>query len=233
MSRLHGSHGHEHAPETEGHVIHWASFYDILTGLLFLGREETVRKMIVDLARVQPGEKVLDVGCGTGNLTIQAKSWAGSTGEVHGIDAAPEMIHRAHRKAARAGVDVDFKVGLVEDIPFPDDEFDVVLSSLMIHHVPGDDLKRKGFAEMHRVLKPGGRLLVVDFVPPTQPVLRALTSLVIGHVLGGEGMMRNDVRRLLPLVEAAGFVDVETGPTDHWALAFVRGRAKDEVHAQA
>jgi 2-polyprenyl-3-methyl-5-hydroxy-6-metoxy-1,4-benzoquinol methylase len=71
----------------------------------------------VELAQVKPGEKALDVGCGTGTLTLVARRWAGPEGEVHGLDAAPKMIAVARRKAAEAGVAVDFQVGLIEDIP--------------------------------------------------------------------------------------------------------------------
>jgi len=87
---------------------------------------------------------------------------AGPAGETCGIDPAPEMVELARRKAAQAGVTVRFEVGVIEALPYPPDHFDVVLSSLMLHHLP-DELKRRGLAEIHRVLKPAGRLLAVDF----------------------------------------------------------------------
>lgn len=221
MDRLQAS---EHAPETGGRMGHWAPFYDAVIKLLFLGKERAFREMTVELAQVEPGDKVLEVGCGTGSLTIVVKEWADSAGDVHGIDASPEMIDVARRKAARAGADVDFQVGLIENIPFPDNQFDVVLSSFMIFHVPSD-VRRKGFAEMHRVLKPGGRLLVVDFEPPTKGLPKVSANLVIGHLLHGHEMMQHNVRELLPMMEAAGFTDIETGATSHWVTSFVRGRA--------
>ena len=82
----------------------------------------------LDFVGTEDGERILDVGCGTGGLTIPAKSQAGPTGAVHGIDAAPEMIEVARRKAAVSDVDVDFQVGLIEDIPFPEDEFEYLYS---------------------------------------------------------------------------------------------------------
>jgi len=212
-------HAHERETKTQGRTIHWARFYDAVTKLLLLGRERAIREMTVELAQVEPGDKVLDVGCGTGSLTILAKAWAGPDGEVHGIDAAPEMIDVARRKAAQAEVNVDFQVGLIEDIPFPDDQFDVVLSSLMIHHLP-DDLKRQGFAEIYRILKPGGRLLIVDFEPPTKILPKILATLLLGHY-----MMQSNVRELPPMMEDAGFTDVEVGMTRYSVLSFVRGRA--------
>jgi demethylmenaquinone methyltransferase/2-methoxy-6-polyprenyl-1,4-benzoquinol methylase/phosphoethanolamine N-methyltransferase len=151
----------------------------------------------LELAELAPGEQMLDVGCGTATLAIAARRQVGSEGEVHGIDAAPEMIARARHKAASAGLELNLRVGLIEDFPFPNDRFDVVVSSLMIHHLPGDDLK------------PGGRLLVVDFEPPADGLPKPL----MGHLLGHR-MMENGFQRL-PAMKAAGFTDVQVGRTSH------------------
>lgn len=215
---MHSSHAHHSAPATTGRLIRWAHSYDLLTGALLLGKERSVRDMTAEMAGVKPGDRVLDVGCGTGSLTLAAWRRAGPTGEVHGIDAASEMIEVARSKATRAQANIDFQTGLVEQIPFPDASFDVVLSSLMLHHLP-DDLKRRGFAEIKRVLKPGGLLFAVDFEPPTNAVLR----LVMSH--GVHGMMHVDVRQYVRLMEQAGFADVQTGPTRHSLLSYVRGTA--------
>jgi demethylmenaquinone methyltransferase/2-methoxy-6-polyprenyl-1,4-benzoquinol methylase/phosphoethanolamine N-methyltransferase len=83
-------------------------------------------------------------------------------GTVYGVDASPEMIARAARKAAKASVDVDFRNAVVESLPFPDAHFDAVLSTLMLHHLPGK-LRSQCAREIRRVLKPGGRVLAVDF----------------------------------------------------------------------
>src|SRR5262247_2265411 len=98
------------------------------------GREAVFREKVVDLARIQPGDRVLDVGCGTGTLAVAAKRRVGPRGMVHGIDPSPEMITRASRKAGKAGVEVVFKEAIVEALPFADEYFDVVLSTLMLHH---------------------------------------------------------------------------------------------------
>jgi len=135
-----------------------------LNRLHFFGQENAFRERTVELAAIEEGQRVLDVGCGTGNLTIAARVRAGAASEVRGIDGAAEMIREAERKAATAELDIRYEVGLIEKIPFPENCFDVVLSSLMLHHLPRD-LKRQGVAEVARVLKPAGRFLVVDVDP--------------------------------------------------------------------
>ena len=116
---------------------------------------------------IAPGEIVLDVGCGTGAVAMAMRRRLGTSGRVYGIDPAPQMIAVARRKAKRARLAIDYQVAGVEALPFPDDTFDVVTSSLMMHHLPAD-LQRTGLKEMYRVLKPGGRLLVVDFKPESE-----------------------------------------------------------------
>lgn len=113
-----------------------ARFYDLLAWLLTFGRERAFRKRLIELAGLEPGEAVLDVGCGTGTLAIAAKRYVGTTGMVSGIDASPEMIDRAKRKARNSGVEVTFQTAVVEALPFADASFDVVLSTLMLHHLP-------------------------------------------------------------------------------------------------
>ena len=98
------SHTHETAAQTEGRMIRWASFYDAFTNVLTLGHIGMLRAMTIELAQLQPGERVLDVGCGTGGVTIPAKQRVGITGHAAGIDPAPEMIAVARKKAARAGL---------------------------------------------------------------------------------------------------------------------------------
>lgn len=155
------SHTHEPVPTTEGNLIRWAPFYDTVVTLLTLGKAKSLRAQTATLATIQAGEHILDVGCGTGDLTMIAKQMAGTTGIVVGIDASPEMIAVARRKATRASIEIDYRVALIEAIPFPDATFDVVLSSMMMHHLP-DHLKQAGLAEIQRVLKPNGRVVIVD-----------------------------------------------------------------------
>ena len=213
------SQGPEPAPETSGRTIRWARFYDAVSWLVSFGKAPAIRKTTVELAEVAPGEKVLDVGCGTGSLAIAVKAKAGPAGDVHGIDAAPEMIGVARRKAARKKVDVRFQVGLIEDIPFPDDQFDLALNSFVLHHLP-DDLKRTGFSQIRRVLKPGGRFLAVD--------LASTGDGIIGHLfsLFGHKVAPDYVGNLMAMIKDAGFSEVEALETKYRQLAFIRARAK-------
>jgi ubiquinone/menaquinone biosynthesis C-methylase UbiE len=149
-------------PDTTGLVLHWAARYDLLAWLFTFGREPAFRERILRLIRLEPGESVLDVGCGTGTLAIAAKRHVGPGGTVHGIDASAEMIARAGKKARQAGVEVVFKNGFVQSLPFPNAQFDAVLSTMMLHHLP-PKARQKCISEVRRVLKPGGRVLAVDF----------------------------------------------------------------------
>ena len=149
-------------PTTKGLVLHKAFLYDMLLSFLSFGKESEMRERALRLARLSSGENVLDIGCGTGTLAITAKRQVGRNGYVCGIDASPEMLARASKKARKAGLEVDFRNALVESMPFRDGQFDVVLSTLMLHHLPGK-LRNQCAAEVRRVLKPGGRLLAIDF----------------------------------------------------------------------
>lgn len=203
------------APETHGNLIRWGKHYDGVVRLMMLGQDKKLRQKTVDLAAIKAGDSVLDVGCGTGSLTLVAQVRAGSAGKVYGIDASPEMIDVARSKAA--GSDVDFRVNVIEALPFTDNTFDVVLSSLMMHHLP-DDLKLQGMKEIYRVLKPGGHVFIVDAKRPTTRVSRILLRLTAHHAIN------TGVQDLPVMLEAAGFADVETGNIGGFRpLGFARG----------
>jgi ubiquinone/menaquinone biosynthesis C-methylase UbiE len=133
------------------------------------------------------------------------------------------MIQFAKEKATKNGSDIDFQVALIEAIPFPDASFDLVTSSLMLHHLP-DDVKAKGFLEIRRVLKPGGRFMAMDFAAPSHSPLGHLLS-IFGHSHG-----ESVVGTLVPLLEEAGFSDAEDITTQHKNFAFIRATRDKEGH---
>ena len=198
--------------------------YDSYMRKMTLGRERILREMTVSLAQVKPGDCVLEVGCGTGTLTLAAKRQAGPSGKVFGIDIIPGMIEISQSKAAQANENVTFQLGSIDDIPFAANQFDAVMCSFMIFHM-SEMMRRKGIAEIYRVLKPQGRLLVLDLALPAQALPRAIAKTLFG------GMLQHDLRELLPLMEASGFSDVETAPAKFRILglsilAFVRGNTR-------
>ena len=204
------------APGTRGRVLHLAAGYDLLVWLFFAGRERAFRDRLVRLTRLEPGESVLDIGCGTGSLAIAAKGCTGPSGRVHGLDASPEMVARARKKAGRAGVDVAFTTGVVEALPFPDASLDVVLSTMMLHHLPR--AARAACAhEIRRVLKPGGRVLAVDFGRAAGGRKNLVEHL---HRHGGV-----DLEEIARLLSEAGLEVVESGSVGTWGLNFVLATA--------
>jgi ubiquinone/menaquinone biosynthesis C-methylase UbiE len=95
-----------------------------------------LRQKALDRAHLSSGQSLLDVGCGTGSLAIEAAAQVGSTGWVAAIDPAPRQIARAQAKARRSGLDIEFRSAVIEHLPFPDGSFDAITSTLMMHHLP-------------------------------------------------------------------------------------------------
>ena len=203
-------------PTTTGQVIHWAFWYDLLIWAITLGRERAFREKQIEFAHLAPGESVLDVGCGTGSLAILAKERVGPAGRVSGIDASPEMISRARKRAGKAGAEVTFENAVVEALPFPNASFDAVLSTVMMHHLP-DDARHQCLSEIRRVLKPGGRLIVVDF-GGSEKEKRSWTAHYHKHA-------HFDIRRVIPELREIGLCDVESGEVGVRDLWFVRASA--------
>ena len=195
-------------PQTRGMLLDYAApFYDWLCTMIGFGlafRETTLR-----YAHLQPGEQVLDVGCGTGVLTRLAAEVVGPAGRVIGIDPGPKMIGIARKNTALEKSGAEFKLATIENLPFEGNSFDCVLSSFMIHHLP-PDIKLKGLTDVYRVLKPGGRLLAVDIGHPSNPLWWVLIwplsfwSFTKDQVTG----------RLISYFQQAGFCLVEI--VDHW-----------------
>lgn len=211
--RITGGHA---APKMAGVLLHSAARYDLQVWLLTLGRETALRERILHLARVEPGESVLDVGCGTGTLAVAAKQRVGAAGTVYGIDASPEMLARAEKKSGKAGAVVSFKSGYAQALPFPDAQFDCALSTLMLHHLPRK-AREQCAGEVRRVLKPGGRVLVVDF---TVPAANQKDFFACFHRHGHVG-----VHDMSAMLGSAGLTIVESGMVGFRDLQFVLATA--------
>lgn len=131
--------------------------YDPCTWLLGIGRDHAA---LLGRADLGPGDRVLEIGCGTGNLALRAKRQHPSV-EVVGLDPDGAALGRAARKARRAGLDVRWDRGFADALPYPDATFDLVLSSMMLHHLEAQD-RPAALREVARVLAPGGTVLVLD-----------------------------------------------------------------------
>jgi len=189
----------ESPAKTKGYLIRWGKFYDTVVNLLTLGQTKRLRTMTIDQAMLKPGERLLDVGCGTGGVTIPAKKRIGLNGPVSGIDPSPEMIEVARKKAKNAGLEIDFRIGVIESLPYADGSFDVVTSSLMMHHLPYD-VQQKGLTEIYRVLSPGGRILIADAMKPKNFFMKRLFKVLAQH----HGL-KFDVEDLPATLKSAGF----------------------------
>jgi ubiquinone/menaquinone biosynthesis C-methylase UbiE len=197
-------------PSGHGITIGTPRLYDLSAPLLFGGTRRRSYRRLLLAAGVQPGDRVLDVGCGPGYFARMLAATVGPEGSVVGIDAAPEMIEYAGRKARRLS-NCRFQPGAAEALAFADSSFDVVVSSLMMHHVP-EELRLQAVREMRRVLRPGGTLLLSDFTIPERGGWRLVAS-ITGHA--GDRWRRR-MRPLEPLVAEAGFTELHTGDAPPW-----------------
>ena len=203
------------APKTTGRTIRWARWYDLLTAVLSFGRSSELYQQAMDLAEPKPGQKVLDVGSGTGTLAIMLGEAVAPGGEVVGIDASTEMIDVAQSKAKKQKSSARFQPAAIESLPFEKDSFDLVTSSLMLHHLP-EDVQVKGLAEVRRVLRPGGRFAVVDFSSDSGTFLGHLMAM-FGHKHGHSTASSHASK-----LRSAGFTQVEEVKTDRKGLMSIK-----------
>ena len=199
LGRLLVGHGGERA---DGALITQARLYELGSRIGFLTRGRRYREL-VRRSGARPGDRVLDVGCGTGYLAGIAARAVAPGGSVLGVDASESMVEYA--RGAVGTPSCRFEVGTAQALPAEDAAFDVVLSSLMLHHVPDAD-QPAALREMRRVLRPGGRLLLADFRPPTSRAMRRLVG-----ALTGPRMLDAPDRRLVGLVRDTGFTVDDEG----------------------
>ncbi len=157
-----------------------------------------------EYANLQPGQTVLDLGAGAGLDAFVARRIVGETGRVIGLDMTQEMVDNARANAQTLGYDnVDFYLGDIEAMPFDDDTVDVVISNCVLNLVPD---KKAAFAEMYRVLKPGGHFCVSDVVYQGEmpEAVKRSAELYVGCVAGA---MEREA--YLGALQEAGFMDVE------------------------
>lgn len=172
-------------------------------------RDRAIKRRVLEHAAISGGEDVLDVGCGTGTLAVEAAQAAPGV-SVTGLDADPSILARARKRAAAAGLEIGFDEGRSTTLPYADASFDLVLSTLFFHHLP-DEGKRQTADEIARVLRLGGRLVVADPGRPQDPLMR-IAVLVTVQLLDGFATTALNVRGELPdLLAGASFREVAAG----------------------
>ena len=191
------SHSHDYVPAAGRDSL--LRFYDPLTRLL---RVDRLRGRLLDDAGIRAGERVLDIGCGTGALSLQLKRREPGA-LVTGLDPDAKALARAVQKSQVQGLEIDWQQGYAGRAPFAAHSFDRVISSLMIHHLESEQ-KREAFRDAKRLLRAAGTFHVLDFGPPRSWLERALTA-VIHH---DDGVSDNLSGRLPDWMRDAGFEDV-------------------------
>lgn len=174
-------------------------FYDVLTRWMGV---EAMHRRLLDQAALQPGQRMLEIGCGTGNLTTLAKRLHADV-DVVGLDPDPKALARARRKADRERLGIRFALGFADELRDADGTYDRVLSALMLHHLDRDT-KERSLREVRRVLAPGGALHVLDFARAD-----GASDGVLTRLLHADHDLRDATTgALLGLLRDAGFVDV-------------------------
>ena len=187
-------------------------------------RERAFKTALIQQLDLAKESRVLDVGCGTGTLTLWLKQHQPDAA-VTGLDGDPQTLAIAASKARSLSLDVRLSEGLSYDLPFPDESFDCVISSLFFHHLTWTD-KLRTAREMSRVLRPGGAIHIADWGRPSNSLMRAAFFLV--QLLDGFANTRDHVVGWLPRVlDEAGFEVVSVTrqiDTPLGTIALIRGR---------
>ncbi len=195
-----------------------AGFYDLMNSVMTAGLHHRWRQRAADLARVGPGDRVLDVATGTGDLAVELARRVRPGGEVIGSDFSHGMLERARTKAP----ELQWEWGNALELPYPDDSFDAATVGFGARNF--SDLER-GLAEMSRVVRPGGRVVVLEITTPTKPPLSTFFSIwfdrlvpLMGRFDEAYSYLPKSVKRF-PGPEALGGALARAGLTDvRWVL---------------
>lgn len=185
--------------------------YDLLTPFYdpvvrFTTRENAFKKALIEQSGIEAGTRVLDLACGTGTLTVLIKT-ASPEAEVIGLDGDPKILKLARKKARAGNFDIQFDAGMSFDMPYRNESFDRVVSSLFFHHLTREN-KLKTFKEVKRVLKQGGEFHLADWGLPANRLMKFSSRLI--QLLDGFETTADSFNGLLPeLMREAGFKEIE------------------------
>ena len=197
------THHHQRDDGSCGEITHPRG-YELFANVWLLGQRARIFDRLVSLSGAGLDDRVLDIGCGTGYFARRIAPVVEPGGKVVGIDPSHSMLDYA---IDRAPGNCTFQAAGAEELPFDDASFDLVVSSLAFHHFPVDR-RADAVREMFRVLRPGGRLFIADFRPPSGPILGRIVAALTAHA-----MAHDTAREIAELVRDSGFAITETGRT--------------------
>jgi demethylmenaquinone methyltransferase / 2-methoxy-6-polyprenyl-1,4-benzoquinol methylase len=208
----------EFASQVRGMFDRIAGVYDAMNSAMTAGLHHQWRERAVDRAEVQPGSDALDVCCGTGDLALELRRRIGPDGRVVGCDFSQPMLDLARRKSGEQGLPVEFGWADALDLPYGDASFDAVTVGFGARNLADLD---QGLAEMARVLRPAGRLVILEITRPRREPLAAFYSLWFDRIVPVLGTLAGDSdaysylpdsvrgfpepRELAAMMDAAGF----------------------------